>query len=93
MNKKETVDSMLLSITEKYKKEFTNSFDGSNRTGTRNNNVVVLTELGEKLSNEISNTTKEYYKENGTSDKPRIDELNRTLYIGFIEFGAAYETN
>lgn len=91
MVKKVSIESVLLSITEKYKEEFIASFNGTNKAGTRNNNVKVLSDLQLMLVDELTNASQEYYNESEFSGKSKIDELKASLYKDFIMYATIYE--
>lgn len=88
MNK---IKTELTTITEKYKKDYSTSFDRNGKPDTLKNNVMLVAELQEKLALELADTTKSYYKSHNVVDTSELDQFRNDLYMDFIKFSTTFE--
>ena len=89
----QTIESVLISISEKYKKEFCTCNDKSNSAGTRNNYAFLALELNKKLVSELEHISNRYYKENDISNgnRRKFNMISKVLSLEFIDYTASFE--
>jgi len=86
----QTIESVLISISAKYKKEFCTRIEGSNSAGTRNNYVFLAVELNKKLVSELKSISNSYYEESHISNenRPKFDKISKVLSLEFLDYAA-----
>lgn len=81
----------LIAVTEKFKNEYSASFNRSDDSETLKNNVMFLVELHGKLANELSEITKSYCKKNNIVNEVELDQFKNDLYMSFIQYSTNYK--
>jgi dihydropteroate synthase len=88
---KDEINAELLSITEKYKQEFSNKFDKSGKPDSLSKNVSLLAEVQDKFVEELDVAKKKYFKENNIFIKTRLNNFAKTCYKDYIDFATTFE--
>ena len=81
----------LTEITEKYKIQYSNSFDRNGHFDTLQNNVLLVAELQLKLAEEFVNVKKSYCEKHNITDTNEIKKNKNNLYMDFIQFATTFE--
>lgn len=85
------IKSELTTITEKYKKDYSNAFDRNGTDKALKNNVLLVADLQLKLAEELVDVKKSYRKDNDITETTEIDEFKDNLYMDFIQFSTTFE--
>lgn len=85
------IKAELTAIADKYKKDYSDSFDRRGKSDTLKNNVMLVADLQLRLAEELADTTKSYYKSHNVVDTSEIDQFRNDLYMDFIQFSTTFE--
>lgn len=92
MDRKSEIESKLLSITENYKREFSNSFQRSNSVLVKmGNRYSLLSKFQSKLTDELVETANKHFAKYDIDDTSETSEFIKTCYLDFFGFASTID--
>lgn len=92
MDKKNEIEFELLSITERYKRDFSVKLDRSkDALSSMVDRLTLINELNSKLLDELVDAANKHFVKYDIDDTSAISEFIKTCYLDFFEFAKSVD--